>query len=158
MANKKSQGLQGVGNQILHQNIISDLIFGVRKKLVKRNLSKKYNVVSEISISQLGYYDFTKDHNVDFVVYDSFTKSINLIIEIERKGKTFASTKKKVKECLVSMGNLQEAFIVTFERNDANFFKCTLENGKLKIASKSNSKSELLKMNLKTSLVSLKNK
>jgi hypothetical protein len=153
---KKKQGLQGVGNQISHQNIISDLIFGVRKKLVKRNLSKKYNVVSEVSISQLGYKGFTKDHNIDFVVYDSFTNSINLIIEIERKGKTFASTKKKVKECLESIGDLKEAFIVTFEGNDANFFRCTLEKGKLKITTKSNSKSEFLKMNLKTSLVSLK--
>jgi len=157
MAKKKSQGLQGVGNQILHQNIISDLIFGVRKKLAKRNLSKKYNVVSEISISQLGWFGFSKDHNIDFVVYDSFTQSINLIIEIERKGKTFASTKNKVKECLNSMGDLQEAFIVTFEGNDANFYKCTLsEKGKLIIAKKNNSKSNFLKMNLKTSLVSLR--
>jgi len=50
--------------------------------LVKRKLSKKYNVVSKVSISQLGYKGFTKDHNIDFVVYDSFTNSINLIIEI----------------------------------------------------------------------------
>ena len=156
MVKKKSQGLKGIGNQILHQNIISDLIFGIRKKLVKRHLSKKYYVVPEISISQLGYKGFTKDHNIDLLVYDNFKKSINLIIEIERKGKTFASTKKKVKECLESMGDLQEAFIVTFDGNNVNFYKCTLEKGKLIIATKSNSKSEFLKMNLKTCLVSLK--
>jgi len=32
------------------------------KKLVKRNLSKKYNVISEINISKLGYKGFSKDH------------------------------------------------------------------------------------------------
>ena len=154
MVKKRTQGLQGIGNSIYHQNIISDLIFGVRKKLLKQKLSKKYKVVSEISIKQLENEDFTKNHNIDFVVYENHTGFIKFIVEVERSEKISSRTKHKLKDCLRNMKHLEEAFVVSFDNNGVQFLKCELEKDKLKIATKNNSRSNFLKMNLKSSIVS----
>jgi hypothetical protein len=163
MATKKKlpKGLSGVGNKAYHQYIISDLIFGVRKKLVKDKKASKLSVLSEISLSQIGYETtkdhFSKDHNIDFVVLDENTKNLLFIAEIEREGVTITGTLKKIEECLKQIPTIQEAYIIKFDGLGKTSFELfTLENKKLK-RTEVNSKSEFLGISLKNCFVSTRN-
>jgi hypothetical protein len=163
MATKKNlpKGLSGVGNKAYHQYIISDLIFGVRKKLVKDKKASKLSVLSEISLSQIGYETtkdhFSKDYNIDFVVIEEKSKNLLLIAEIEREGVTITSTHKKIEECLKKIPTIQEAYIIKFDgAGKTKFELCTLENKKLK-TTEVNSKSEFLGVSLKNCFVSTRN-
>ena len=151
------QGLFGVGNQLPHQYIISDLIYAVRSKFEK---TKKYKVLSEISIDKLGtiYSDkkFTSIHNFDFVIVDAKTTDILLIIEIERAKKSISATSKKIFQSLLHIKTLQEAYIIKFDANNKiQFDRKAIKDNKLVTASNS-SQSTLLDLNLKKKLVSLK--
>lgn len=136
MEKKINQGqLGGVFNHYYHQYIISDLIFGIRKKLVERKIAKDYVVISEISLSQLGYSkginNFVKDHNIDLVVIEKDTKNIVLLIEIERTGKVMKTTKSKILQCINAIPNV-EAYIANFDINGkVNFNLCAIINEKL---------------------------
>jgi len=163
MATKRNltQGLSGVGNKAYHQYIISDLIFGVRKKLVKDKKASKFSVLSEISLSQIGYlttkYHFSKDHNIDFVVIDEFSKDILFIAEIERAGFPITGTHKKIEDCLTKISTIKEAFIIKFDiAGNTTFELCTIEKKKLKRTEVS-SKSVFLGISLKNYLVSTRN-
>lgn len=163
MATKKniSKGLSGVGNKAYHQYIISDLIFGVRKKLVKDKKASKLSVLSEISLSQIGYETtrdhFSKDHNIDFVVIDELSKNLLFIAEIERADVTITRTQKKIEECLKQISSIKEAYIIKFDgAGNTTFELCTLEKKKLK-RTEVNSKSEFLGISLKNCFVSTRN-
>ena len=154
MAKRQYGGLQGPGNTIKHQLVISDLIFGVRKRFLEKHWSKKYSAVSEISVSELGYMGFEHNHNIDFLIYDKRLNTIKLILEVERKGKSMTRTKKKIKECLLNIPDI-EAFIVQINPNDINFISCSLDNkGKL-VMKENKSRSKLLNKNLKSILISI---
>lgn len=149
--------LAGAGNQLPHQLIISDLIYAIRKKHEK---SKEFIVLSEISIDKLGNIysakKFTKKHNFDLVILDRTTNEILLIAEIERAGKNITDTKKKLLESLTHISTLKEVFIIKFNGTPiVEFARMNVQNKILVITAKS-SHSSLLKLNLKTSLVSLK--
>lgn len=153
-----SKGLSGVGNKAYHQYIISDLIFGVRKKLVKDKKASKLSVLSEISLSQIGNKitndNFSKDHNIDFVVMEEHTKNLLFIAEIESAGANLTRTNKKIEECLSQMPSIKEAYIIKFDEEGKTTFEiCTLEKKKLK-RTEVNSKSEFLGIILKSILVS----
>lgn len=163
MATKKNlpKGLSGVGNKAYHQYIISDLIFGVRKKLVKNKKASKFSVLSEISLSQIGYETtkdhFSKDHNIDFVVIDELSKNLLFIAEIERAGLTITRTLKKIEECLKKIPTIQEAYIIKFDGAGITTFElCILEKNKLKLKDV-NSKSKFLGIILKKCFVSTRN-
>ena len=139
------QGLFGVGNQLPHQYIISDLIYAVRSKFEK---TKKYKVLSEISIDKLGtiYSDkkFTSIHNYDFVIVDAKTTNILLIIEIERAKKSISATNKKIFQSLLHIKTLQEAYIIKFDANNKiQFDRKAIKDNTLVTISKS-SQSTLL--------------
>ncbi|MCZ2131405.1 MAG: hypothetical protein LC109_14220 [Bacteroidia bacterium] len=155
-----SKGLSGVGNKAFHQYIISDLIFGVRKKLVKDKKASKHSVLSEISLSQLGYETtkdhFSKDYNIDFVVINELNKNLLFIAEIERAGVTITGTLKKIQECLTQIPTIQEAYIISFDgAGKTSFELCTIQKKKLQ-RTKVNSKSEFLGLNIKSCLSSTK--
>lgn len=153
---KKTNGLSGVGNKLPHQYIISDLIFGVRKKLVKSNLHKKYYALSEISISELdvSVKKLKKNYNIDFVLYDKETKGIVLIAEIERSKTSMKDKIAKMADCLNNIKTIEDAFFIKFDSNGKAYFeKCILKNKKLIIESAS-SRSKVLGLNLKSCLVS----
>jgi len=148
-------GLQGPGNILEHQLIISDLIYGVRNAFKEKRWSKKYMAISEISFSELGYYDFKHNYNIDFLIYEKKTNNIKLILEIERKGRTMSSTKEKIKECLEYIPDL-EAFIIQIKKKDIDFITLSLDkNGKLKME-KNKSRSKFLKKDLKAMIKSIK--
>lgn len=160
MAKKKklTKGLSGVGNKAYHQYIISDLIFGVRKKLVKDRKASKFLVLSEISLSQIGYETtkdhFSKDHNIDFVVIEERSKNLLFIAEIERAGARITGTLKKIEECLTKIPTIKEAYIIKFDgAGNTTFELCTLEEKELK-RTKVNSRSKFLDISLKNSFVS----
>ena len=155
----KSKGLSGVGNKAYHQYIISDLIFGVRKKFVKDKKASKFSVLSEISLSQIGYETtkdhFSKDHNIDFVVIDEENKDLLFIAEIEREGVKITSTLKKIEECLKQIPTIKEAYIIKFDGAGKTTFELyTIKNKKLKKTVMKNSKSEFLGISLKNCFVS----
>lgn len=107
MAKLKETGkLAGIANVIPHQFIISDLIFGIRKRFAKNKKASSYRVISEISLSEIGtiYNDkkFTKNHNIDLVIIDAKSRDIVFIIEIERTGKSRKITENKMLECLTN--------------------------------------------------------
>jgi hypothetical protein len=147
--------LTGVGNQLPHQYIISDLIFAVRNKHEK---SKKYLVLSEISIDKIGnIYNLNKfkhKHNYDFVVLDALTKDILFIAEIERIGKSKTNTIKKIKESLEHIPSLKEVFIISFDESGNIIFERKELKDKKLITVSTSSQSQLLEINLKKSLVS----
>lgn len=158
---KKTAGqLSGVGNKAYHQYIISDLIFGVRKKMVKAKKASKFSVLSEISLSQIGY-DITKnklpkDYNIDFVVIDEQKSSIVFLAEVERANTTITETIKKIDTCLREIKTIKEAYIIKFDNSGNTTFElCTLVKNKLERV-KVSSKSELLDLSLKTCLVSIR--
>lgn len=160
MANNKNlpKGLSGVGNKAYHQYIISDLIFGIRKKLVKDKKASKYSVLSEISLSQIGYETtkdhFSKDYNIDIVVIDEISRNLLFIAEIERADVTITGTLKKIEECLKEIPTIQEAYIIKFDgMGNTTFELCTLIKKKLK-RTEVNSKSDFLGMSLKNTFVS----
>ena len=149
--------LGGAGNQLPHQLIISDLIYAIRKKHEK---SKQFIVLPEISIDKLGTIysaqKFTKKHNFDLVILDKATNDILFIAEIERAGKNISETKKKLIQSLIHITTLKEVFLIKFNGSPlVQFERIGLENKKLVMVSES-SHSALLKLNLKTSLVSLR--
>ena len=47
---KETEKLAGIANVIPHQFIISDLIFGIRKRFAKNKKASSYRVISEISL------------------------------------------------------------------------------------------------------------
>lgn len=149
------KGMHGVGNQLPHQYIISDLIFAVRKK---HEISRKYLVLSEISIDKIGnIYNpkkFKHKHNYDFVVLDALTKDILFIVEIERDGKIKKDTIKKIEESLEHIPTLKEVFLISF--NESGLFKFERKELKAKklITVSTSSQSQLLELNLKKSIVS----
>ena len=123
----------GVGNKSFHQYIISDLIYGVRKHLAKKHLSKKYAALSEITLSQIGYETtpshFSSDFNIDFVVINQETTDLIILVEIERKNVNISTTKQKIKECLMAIPTIQDAFIIYFDMIGNTYFeRCVLEN------------------------------
>ena len=165
MTTKKKQkgGLAGIGNKALHQYIISDLIFGIRKRLIKTRLAKKYAVLSEITISQIGYdlaaNNFKNDYNIDLVVVEEPNHDIKVLIEIERKGFNAKNTELKIEECLRKIPTIDEAYIIRFDMTgNTSFELCTLNQKKKLVKTSVNSKSNFLNMSFKTSLVSLKGK
>lgn len=156
---KLQEGLHGVFNKAPHQYIISDLIFGARKKLVKTRNNKKFIAVSEISLSVIGYdkkvNKFSADHNIDFVVKNAENNEIYVIVEIEREEIGRKRTETKIFECLKSIKSVQEAFIINYDVNsNITFERCTIIKNKL-VCTVSTSKSEFLNLNLKTSIVSI---
>ena len=164
MTTKKnlSKGLSGVGNKAYHQYIISDLIFGVRKKMVKAKKASKFSVLSEISLSQIGYNitknKFPKDYNIDFVVLDEQKSSIVFLAEVERANATITETLKKIETCLKQIKTIKEAYLIKFDDNGNTTFElCKIEKSKLKRIVVS-SKSELLDLSLKTCMVSTRKK
>jgi len=151
----KTKGLQGPGNKLIHQLIISDLIFGIRKHFLKKHWSKKYAVVPEISVDELGYINFKHNYNIDFLIYDKELFNIKLILEIERKDKSMSRTKKKIHECLLYIPNL-EAYIIQINKNDIEFISLSLDNkGKLKMEN-NKSRSRFLKKDLKSMIKCIK--
>ena len=123
----------GVGNKSFHQYIISDLIYGVRKHLAQKHLSKKYAALSEITLSQIGYETtpshFSRDFNVDFVVVNQETTDLIILVEIERINMNVSATKQKIKECLMAIPTIQDAFIIYFDMHGKTYFeRCKLEN------------------------------
>lgn len=157
---KVCYGMSGVGNKIFHQHIISDLIYGVRKKWAKEK-ENRYYALSEISISELGYeYGLDKDlrhnHNFDLAIVEKRGNNVKMIFEVERSESSHKKTLKKIKECLASMSTLKEVFIVKFNQDGkAGFYKCVLEKNKVKELRQS-SKSVFLNTVMKPMLVSLK--
>ncbi|PIQ48229.1 MAG: hypothetical protein COW03_11285 [Cytophagales bacterium CG12_big_fil_rev_8_21_14_0_65_40_12] len=153
-------GLSGVGNKALHQFIISDLIFGVRKKLVKEKKASKYAVLSEITLKELGYTaaqyfieDGLNEPNIDFVVIDRSSNDLLFLAEIENE-KVSQRTLKKIEVCLKKIPTIKEAYIIKFDRTGKTTFElCTIENKKLKITEVT-SKSEFLDMSLKYCFIS----
>lgn len=132
---KKGYGVDGVGNHINHQHIISDLIFGIRKKFAREH-EDKYYVLSEISISQLGYEvtpdALSKDHNIDLVIAEKNSGDIYFMLEIERAQSVKPQTKDKIKECLNAINTISEAYLLKFNQSDEiSFFKCGISNNKL---------------------------
>lgn len=155
-----SRGLGGVGNQLSHQYIISDLLYGIRRKLQRAGIDR-YAVVSEISISKLAYEtkpggSFSRDHNIDIAVVDKRGGSVRFMVEIERQHGDLKRTKSKLKECLQYMTSLQEVMMITFDAEGYVLFnQCFMEGNNLAIVP-SSSKSRFLDMVLVRSLVSLK--
>ncbi len=157
----KTKGLSGIGNVLPHQYIISDLIFAVRKKLVKNKKQKEFSALSEISISELGYpvnpKNFVTNHNIDFVVIETETQDIVFLAEIERNKKTIAKTKFKIFDCLLNMPTIKEVYIIYVdELRNTKFELCTVLNNKLICKEEVNSRSKFLGLTLNTSFVSLK--
>lgn len=149
----------GIGNHINHQLIISDLIFGIRKKFARENIDDYY-VLSEISLSELGYQknNFSHNHNIDLVIAKKGAnkKEIHFLLEIEKSEQTKNDTEKKVEECLKKIKTIEESFIVRFNKvGKIAFYKCSIKNNKM-IQKKASSQSGFLNMALKRSLVSLK--
>lgn len=160
--NKTVGQLSGVGNKAYHQYIISDLIFGVRKKMVKAKKASKFSVLSEISLSQIGYditkNKFPKDYNIDFVVLDKQKGGIVFLAEIEKANATLTETLHKIEVCLKQIKTIEEAYIIKFDtRGNTTFERCTLLKNKF-TRDEVSSKSECLDLSLKTCLVSLRNK
>lgn len=153
---KKVNGLSGVGNKLPHQCIISDLIFGARKKLVKSKLNKKYYALPEITLSELGLNvkKLQKDYNIDFVIYDKETNEIVLIAEIERNKASMKEKKEKMADCLNNIKSIKEAYFIKFDKSG----KVAFENYSVKrnelILNSNSSRSEILGLNLKSCLVS----
>lgn len=153
---KKVNGLSGVGNKLPHQFIISDLIFGVRKKLVKSKLNKKYCAIPEITLSELvsNKIKLKHDYNIDFVLYDRETNEIVLIAEIERDKASMKDKKAKMADCLNNVKSIKEAYFIKFDKSGkAEFENCSIKRKELIIESTS-SRSEILGLNLKSCLVS----
>ena len=119
----QSQNLSGVGNSIEHQYIISDLIFGVRKKLSKNKKWNKCFALSEISLSSLGYdaNDFTHNHNIDFVVIDE-NKDVKVLIEIQKKGIDIKKNRSKIEECVEKIDTIEDAFLIRFDKEGKIYF------------------------------------
>lgn len=158
MKNTKNK-IFGVGNKSFHQYIISDLIYGVRKHLVKKKLSKKYAALSEITLSQIGYETtpshFSGDFIVDFVVVNQETTDLILLVEIERINVNVSATKQKIKECLLSIPTIQDAFIIYFDMKGKTYFeRCFLENEELSCKSVKMVRT-VLGLPLKASLISV---
>ena len=159
MAKLKETGkLAGIANVIPHQFIISDLIFGIRKRFAKNKKASSYRVISEISLSEIGtiYNDkkFTKNHNIDLVIIDAKSRDIVFIIEIERTGKSRKITENKMLECLTNIPTIQEAFIITIGVNSKpTFEKVELERKKL-VFKATTSKCEFIDYILATSFIS----
>ncbi len=155
---KLSRNLSGIGNKAYHQYIISDLIFGVRKKLVKEKQASKYSVLSEITLSQIGY-ETTKDHfphdyNIDFVLIEESSKNLVFIAEIERANVSITKTINKIEVCLKKIPTIKEAYIIKFDgAGNTTFELYTLKNKKLN-GRKVNSKSEFLGLSLRTCFIS----
>lgn len=157
MATAKDTGkLAGVGNQLPHQYIISDLIYAVRTKFEK---TKKFKVLSEISIDKLGCVytprKFSKKHNFDFVVIDAQTEDILFIAEIERAGKSITATTKKIKESLTHIKTLKEVFIIKFDVAGKVIFERKAILNKKLVTTTNSSYSDLLGLTLKLKLISL---
>jgi hypothetical protein len=157
---KRKSSISGIGNKPNHQYIISDLIFAIRKKMQARKLGTVFGVLSEITLSEIGYettsYHFTRNHNIDLVVVEKESGDIIFLAEIERANTTITATKMKIKECLKTIPSIEEAFIISFTlRGDTLFERCTLENNQL-IITPSSSYSNTLGMTLKSALVSLR--
>ena len=159
MAKQKTSGkLAGIANIIPHQFVISDLIFGIRKRFAKEKKASLYRVISEISLSSIGgiYNEkkFTKDHNIDLVIIDSKTRDILFIVEIERLGKSRKNSENKMLECLTHIPTIQEAFIITIGINSKpTFEKVELKSKKL-VITPTTSKSDFVGYSLATSFVS----
>lgn len=141
--------LSGVGNKIPHQLIISDLIFGVRKYLTRKRITSTYIVIPEITLSILGVdvSVLKKDYNIDFVIFNTKTRKVELILEIERMDKPLTKSIIKIDDCLKNISSIKDAFIVRFDENGKiKFDKRTMV--KQKIIEKSTSNSSLLGLNL----------
>lgn len=157
---KNRTTLAGIGNKPIHQYIISDLIFAFRKNLVAKKIASKYGVLSEISLSEIGYettsYNFSKNHNIDLVVIEKKTGDIIFLSEIEREGMTITATKTKIAECLKTIPTIKEAFLIKFTMSgETSFELCKLVKEKL-VCTPTSSTSQVFDIVLKTSLVSLR--
>ncbi len=151
--------LQGIGNKKYHQRIISDLIFAIRKNFAKKRI-KDIEVLPEISISSLDGYEYNqcgtvkKDYNFDIAIIDN-DDNLLLIIEVEGGKSNKTAIKEKIKDCLENIDTLEEVMSVEYNSGDLKFYHYSLERGKIK-KQETTSHCDLLNMNLKTSLVSLK--
>ena len=114
MAKLKETGkLAGIANVIPHQFIISDLIFGIRKRFAKNKKASAYRVISEISLSEIGtiYNDkkFTKNHNIDLVIIDAKSRDIVFIpglITFAISPSNCESTSADFRNCSISSADL----------------------------------------------------
>ncbi len=150
--------LNGTGNKIYHQRIISDLLFAIRKKFVKTR-EKDLEVLPEISIFSLEGYEFAQsgtvkeNYNFDLAIVDR-DESVIMIIEIEGNKSNKQKIKEKMKDCLENIDTLEEVMSIEYKADDLLFYHYYLENGKLR-KEKTSSHCNLLDMNFKTSIVSL---
>lgn len=159
MEKKLKKGMTGVGNKDFHQYIISDLIYGVRKKFSSQRKSKNFLVLPEISLEEIGYskknFKFSKNYNIDFVVIEKISGNIILVAEIERADKNTAYAKTKINECLKFIPTLKDAFIIKFSiEGEVNFESYSIDNEIMSISI--TSKSTVVGVNLKSYLISLK--
>ena len=153
----KNSALSGINNKSYHQYILSDLIFGVRKKLTRDGKASTYLPLTELSIkSELGYDTLLKNHNIDFLVIHEAKQEVVLIAEIERTGQIQDSTLEKIKDCLLKITTIEEAFLITFDyRKKVIFELCTLDKKKNLVRTVVK-RSEFLDYTLSRCLTSLK--
>ena len=154
--NKLNETLSGVGNSLLHQLIISDLIFAVRKMFAKRK-KKDMLALSEISLSRLGYecgdsrFAIEGDYNYDFAVVER--GMLKFVLEIERKGQYRNKTQRKLKKTIEQIADIEEVMLIEIDEyeNKLRYFHYVYSNGKI-IEIETSSKSEYLDMVLANSL------
>lgn len=158
--NLNDMPLKGIGNKKYHQRIISDLIFAIRKNFAKKRI-KGMEVLPEISISSLECYEYAqcgtvvKDYNFDIAIIDN-DDNLLMIIEVEGGKRNKTEINKKLEDCLKNIDDLQEIMSIEYNKDgDLKFYHYSLQRGKL-VKQETTSHCELLNMNFKTSLVSLK--
>jgi len=148
--------LDGIGNKLNHQRIVSDLIFAIRKNFAKHRITDM-EVLPEISISALDYeyaQDETikHDYNFDLAIIDN-QKNLLMIVEVEGGKSNKNKIKEKMKDCLENINTLEEVMSIEYNTGELLFYHYTIKDGELK-KEKTSSHSHLLNMNLKTSIVS----
>ncbi len=123
-----NKGLGGIGNSLLHQSIIADLIFEVRNKADLNN----YMPLSELSIDKIGINDLQKKYNLDFVILQKGTNELLFLAEITKKGVQKTKIKQKIQDCLQNIPSLKEAFLIEFDNENKVYFSFFSKNQKSK--------------------------
>lgn len=133
---KSNNGLSGVGNSLVHQVVISDLLYAIRKRYDKKRI-KDVLVLSEISLSKLGYecgdkrFAIPTDYNYDLGVVEN--GKLKFVLEVERSGQNRDKTKRKLKNTLKEITDVEEIMLIEINEfdNELHYFHYAVVNNKI---------------------------
>ncbi len=153
---KSYNGLSGVGNSLAHQIVISDLLYAIRKKVDKQR-KKDVLVLTEISLSKLGYecgdcrFPISTDYNYDLAIVEG--GNLKFVLEVERYGQNRDKTKRKLKKTIKNIVDIEEVMLIEIDEfaNELHYYHYAYVNNKIEELETS-SYSSYLDMSLANSL------